>query len=160
VSERTLELSRSLTPPPLITKKLPATLQQLLEQHIGHDLANSNKGVAKKGGTWKSVKMQLSRRSFLYEMIENKANSLRGAFDFRHKEAARRLDEERGTMTVSQYLTHKKKQEVTTKKRRVTPVLGGRKKARTCHTYCTVSGLRGVCVLVRFFIVLHSSTLL
>jgi hypothetical protein len=125
-SGRTLELSNS-TPPPLIPKELPATLRQLLEQHIEHDLENY-KGVAKQGEAWRSVKMQLSRRFFLYELIEKRAEPLRGTPDFRHKEAARRLDVERGTMTVSQFLGHKKKEEA--KKRRVTPVPGGRKRTR------------------------------
>jgi hypothetical protein len=130
VSECPLELSNSL-PPPLIPKELPATFEDLLKQHLEHDL-EKYKGVSKKGEAWQSVKMQLCRRNFLYELIQKGATgvNLRGTLEHRQMVAARQLDEDRtrNSMSLPVYLTAMKKR--VAKKRKVTTVPGGRKRRR------------------------------
>ena len=65
-------------------------------------------------------------------MIVEKAVMLRLGNDMAYKlqEAARQLDEERGTMTVYKFYDAKKRSDTKTQKRKINPVEGGRKRTR------------------------------
>jgi len=51
------------------------------------------------------------------------------------KEAARQLDEERGTMTMSKFYEAKKASDANRQKRKVNPGKGGRKRSRQIETW-------------------------
>jgi hypothetical protein len=95
---------------PYFQPRLPSTLQTLLEEHLGQGLEDF-KGVSKIG--WRSaVAMALSRRWFLFSLISSKPETVCGGDQpFRLQEAARRLDKERGSMSVSRCHNVGKKRE-------------------------------------------------
>jgi hypothetical protein len=70
-------------------------------------------------------------------LIVAKAVILRSGIDmaFKQQEAARQLDEERGTMTMSKFYETKKASDANRQKRKVNPVQGGRKRARRIETW-------------------------
>jgi hypothetical protein len=93
------------------------------------------KGVSKK--TWtKGLAMALSRWLYLFRLIVVKAVNLRSGSEmaFRQQEAARQLDEERGTMSLSKFYKAKKKSDMNRQKRKVNPVQGRRKRPRRINT--------------------------
>jgi hypothetical protein len=128
--ERMVELCPPATSVPYFKTDLPASMQILLEEHLQYKLEEF-KGVSKKGWT-KGLPMALSRRSYLFRLIVAKAVTLRSGNDmaFKQQEAARQLDEERGTMSVSKFYETKKASDANRQKRKVNPVQGGRKRLR------------------------------
>jgi hypothetical protein len=134
----TRERMVALCPPaslaPYFPIELPTSMQTLLEEHLQYKLEEF-KGVSKK--CWKKgLAMALSRRSYLFRLIVEKAVMLRSGNDmaFKHQEAARQLDEERGTMSLSKYYDKKKSIDLRRQKRKVNPVQGGRKRTRRVET--------------------------
>jgi hypothetical protein len=110
---------------PYFPPELPGSLQRLLEEHLQYKLEDY-KGLSKKD--WgKGVAMALSRRSYLYRLIAAKAAFVRSGNDlaFKMQEAARQLDDERGTMSVYKFYMAKKRSDETRQKRKVNPVEGG-----------------------------------
>ena len=128
--ERMVELCPPATSVPYFTTDLPASMQKLLEEHLQNKL-EEYKGVSKK--SWGSaLAMAYSRRSYLFRLIVAKAVKLHSGNDtaFKQQEAARQLDEERGTMTMSKFYEAKKASDVNRQKRKVNPVQGGRKQSQ------------------------------
>jgi hypothetical protein len=133
--ERMVELCPPATSVPYFTTDLPASMQKLLEEHLQNKL-EEYKGVSKE--SWGSaLAMAYSRRSYLFRLIVAKAVKLRSGNDmaFKQQEAARQLDEERGTMTMSKFYEAKKASDANTQKRKVNPVEGGRKRSRRIETW-------------------------
>ena len=106
--ERMVELCPPATMVPYFKTELPASMQILLEEHLQYKLEEF-KGVSKKSWT-KGLPMALSRRSYLFRLIVAKAVMLRSGNDmaFKQQEAAKQLDEERGTMSLSKFYKAKK----------------------------------------------------
>ena len=127
--ERMLELCPPATTIPYFKNELPASMQILLEEHLEHKL-EQYKGVSKT--SWgNALAMAYSKRSYLFRMIVAKAVKIRSGNDmaFKQQEAARQLDEEGGTMSLSTFYDTKKASDANRQKRKVNPVQGGRKRA-------------------------------
>lgn len=107
--ERMVELCPPATLVPYFPTELPSSMQGLLEEHLQYKL---------------------------FRLIVVKAVNLRSGSDmaFKQQEAARQLDEERGTMSLSKFYETKKKSDVNREKRKVNPVQGGRKRPRRINT--------------------------
>jgi hypothetical protein len=107
-----VELCPPATLVPYFPTDLPSSMQGLLEEHLQCKLEDF-KGVSQE--TWtKGLAMALSGRSYLFRLIVVKAVNLRSGSDmtFKQQEAARQLDEERGTMSLSKFYKTKKKSDV------------------------------------------------
>jgi hypothetical protein len=134
----TRERMVALCPPaplaPYFPIELPSCMQNLLEEHLRYKLEDF-KGVSKKCWT-KGLAMALSRRSYLFRLIVEKAVMLRSGNDmaFKQQEAARQLDEERGTMSLSKFYDKKTPHDSSRQKRKGNPVQGGRKRTRRVNT--------------------------
>jgi hypothetical protein len=128
--ERMVELCPPRSLVPYFPRDLPVTMQKLLEEHLQYKL-EEYRGVSKKN--WgAALAMAYSRRSYLFRLIVVKAGMLRSGNDmaFKLQEAARQLDEERGTMSVYTFYEAKKASDAKRQKRKVNPVQGGRKRPR------------------------------
>jgi Centromere DNA-binding protein complex CBF3 subunit, domain 2 len=130
----TREQMVGLCPPatlvPYFKPELPDSFQALLEEHLKYKLEDF-KGVSK--SSWgHALAMSYSRRSYLYRLIVEKAVKLRSGHDMAYKlqEAARQLEEERGTMTMYKFYDAKKRSDTKRQKRKINPVEGGRKRTR------------------------------
>lgn len=128
--ERMVELCPPRSLVPYFPSDLPVTMQKLLEEHLQYKL-EEYRGVSKK--SWgAALAMAYSRRSYLFRLIVVKASMLRSGNDmaFKLQEAARQLDEERGTMSVYTFYEAKKASDAKRQKRKVNPVQGGKKRPR------------------------------
>jgi hypothetical protein len=115
--------------PPLVPAELPETMEQLVEDHLRLELEKYER-IPKSGEAWTKIKMRLSRRNFLFSLVMKESEKLNGPNRvYRLQEAARRLDVERQTMKLTQFALSRK-DELGRQKRNVTPVQGGRKRAR------------------------------
>jgi hypothetical protein len=130
-----VELCPPATLVPYFPTELPSSMQSLLEEHLQYKLEDF-KGVSKKTWTKGLARMALSRRSYLFRLIVVKAINLRSGSDmaFKQQEAARQLDEERGTMSLSKFYKTKKKRDMNWQKKEVNPVQGGRKRPTRINT--------------------------
>lgn len=92
---------------PPIPAALPQTIQQVLEQHLTLRLHEYHAGIKKQ---WpQALQMRCSRRQYLYQMVLEKASGIRGIdLAAELQEAARALDRERGTMSVTAYFDQRK----------------------------------------------------
>jgi hypothetical protein len=92
---------------PPIPAALPQTIQQVLEQHLTLGLHEYHACIKKQ---WpQALQMRCSRRQYLYQMVLEKASGIRGIdLAAELQEAARALDRERGTMSVTAYFDQRK----------------------------------------------------
>ena len=108
------------------TPDLPKTFQALLEEHLEYKLEDY-KGVSKR--SWgNALAMSYSQHLYMYWLVIEKATKLHSGNDmaFKLQEAARQLDEERGTMSMYKLYESKKASDVKRQKRKIMPVKGGR----------------------------------
>jgi hypothetical protein len=80
--------------------------------------------------------MALSQWSYLFRLIVVKAVMLGSGNDmaFKQQEAARQLDEDRGTMSLAKFYEKKKVRDLNRQNRKVNPGQGGRKRSRRIDT--------------------------
>jgi hypothetical protein len=104
---------------PPVPKNFPESMVHLLQQHDTYDLgqyAHSDKRH------WpKSIQMSFSRRLYLYQRIHDCASRMRNSqetFDEKLLRAARQLDELRGGLSLTKYMSELKQQDPTVKSRK------------------------------------------